>query len=84
MQRYTVDGNELPTYRAVLLGVLFHPRWRVYHKNARGPVKAADHVSISLLHVKVQESPPICDTFRFGPLTFDFVFCPDFGSILVR
>ena len=47
----------------------------------RAPVKVAGHVSLSLMHVKVQESPLFCDTFHFGPLTFDFVFCPDFGWI---
>ena len=44
-------------------------------------MKHAGHVSLSPLHVKVQGSPPFCDTAYFSPFTFDFVFCPDFGCI---
>ena len=45
------------------------------------PVENDGHFSLSLLHVKVQESPPIYATFYFSPLTFDFCFSLDFGCI---
>ena len=36
---------------------------------------------LSLLHVKVQESPPVIMLFHFGPCTFNFVYGPDFCYI---
>ena len=45
------------------------------------PVKAAAVVSLSLLHVKVRESPPVLLLLHFGPYTFNFVFDPDFCYI---
>ena len=67
------------------LRVVFLPRRRVFLKNVRRRVgdrlKRRPRFSLSLLHVKVQESPSFCYTFHFGPLIFDFVFCPDFGWI---
>ena len=36
---------------------------------------------LSLLHVKVQESPLFLLLFHFGPCTFNFVYGPDFCYI---
>ena len=36
---------------------------------------------LSLLHVKVQESPPVLMFFHFGPCTPNFVYGPDFCYI---
>ena len=36
---------------------------------------------LSLLHVKVQASPPVLMLFHFGPCTFNFVSDPDFCYI---
>ena len=36
---------------------------------------------LSLLHIKVQESPPVFMLFHFGPCTFNFVYGPDFCYI---
>ena len=45
------------------------------------PVKVVGTISLSLLHVKVQESPPFLMIFYFGPFTFNFVYDPDFYYI---
>ena len=70
------DGDEIPTYRAVRLGVFFLPRWRVYHQNAGG--RAGDRLnrrsrfSLSPAHKSAGESPNLCN---FLLQSLDFGFC---------
>ena len=58
--------------------------WRVFENDGRGrgdgrlkPLATF----LSLLHVKVQESPPILVPFHFSPWTLNFVYDPDFCYI---
>ena len=61
--------------------VVFLPGRRVLAPNSRGrgvgrlkPV----HPFLSLLHVEVQESPPVLSPLHFDPYSFNFIYGPDF------
>ena len=84
MRPHTVAGKTIPESGSMRLRVGFLPRWRVYHINVRRRDEGrlnAPAMFLSLLHVKVQESPPFVVTFHLSPLTFNFVFSPDFCYI---
>ena len=61
--------------------VIFLPWWCVSPPQVRG--RGGGRLKLlatflSLLHVKVQENPPLFVTFHFGSSSFNFVFGPDF------
>ena len=50
------------------------------HGRGGGRLKSGE-LFLSLLHVKVQESPPVLMLFHYGPCTFNFVYGLDFCYI---
>ena len=81
---HTVAGNGLPASTPVRHLLIFLPVRRVASHDGSGSgggrLKPVDPF-LSLLHVKVQESPPSFVYFHFGPLTFNCVYSPDFSYI---
>ena len=81
---HTVFGDELPASIPMRLRIVFLPMRHVSTTDVcvRGGGQCKPLATfLSLLHVKVQESPPVFVTFHFGPWTFNFVFGPDFCYI---
>ena len=79
-----VAGNGLPASLSVRLLLVFLSVRRVFSHGGRGHDGGLlKQVSpfLSLLHVKVQPSPPVLVMFHFGPCTFNFVYDPDFCCI---
>ena len=81
MRGHKVAGNKLPPSNSKRLDLVFLPVRRVFHQGGCGrgggrlkPV----HPFLSLLHVKVQESPPILCLLHFGPWGFNFIYDADF------
>ena len=77
---YMVPENVLLASLPVRLRLVFLPLRRVFAHGRRGhgdgrlnPVSSF----LSLLHVKVQQSPPILVEFHFIPFTFNCVYGPD-------
>jgi hypothetical protein len=75
-RRHTVSGDEISESISKRLRMFFLPRRRVAPKNVRGhrggrlkPLATF----LSLLHVKVQESPPYFHLLHFSAVTFNFV-----------
>ena len=80
----TVAGNGLPASNPVRLRLVFLPVRRIFPHGGRG--RGGGRLNsvapfLSLLHVKVQKSPPGFVYFHFGPLTFNCVYEPDFSYI---
>ena len=77
-------GNGLPASLSVRLLLVFLPVRHVLSHGGRGrgcgrlkPISPF----LSLMHVKVQKRPLVLVSFHFGPLTFNFVYGPDFCYI---
>ena len=77
---HTVAGDELQESKEMCL----LPRRRVASSDIRGHgggrVKLVA-TFLSLLHVQLQERPPRCHMFHFGPCSSNFVCFPDFWYI---
>ena len=78
---HTVSGDELPASIPMRIRIVFLPVRPVSTNDVR--VRGGGRCKplatfLSLLHVKVHESPLVFVTFHFGPWTFNFVFGPDF------
>ena len=84
VRRLTVSGDELPEYIAMRLLMVFLSRRRVSSSDVRvrggGRVKPVA-TFLSLLQVQLQERPPSCHMFHFGPYSSNFVCFPDFWYI---
>ena len=81
---YRVTEYGLPASRSMRLRLGFLPVRRVLASNVRGcggdwlkPLQPF----LSLLHVKVQESPPVLLLLHFGPCILNFVYGLDFYYI---
>ena len=84
VRRDTVAGNCMPEAIPMRRRVVFLPRWRVSPKIVRGRGGGRLKPSatfLSLLHVNVQESPPLFVTFHFGHSTLNLFFGHDFCYI---
>ena len=79
---HTVAGKSLPASIPVRHLLIFLPVRRVASHDGSGSgggrLKPVDPF-LSLLHVKVQESPPSFVSIHFGPLTFNCVYGTDFS-----
>ena len=77
MQGDGVAGDGLLTSQSMHLRFVFLPVPRVLPSDIRvrdgGRLKPLQPF-LSLLHVKVQESPPILMLFPFGPCTFNLIY----------
>lgn len=76
-----VAGDELPPSHSMRRRLVVLPVRRVYHSDVRGSVFGRLkplQAFLSLLHVKVQESPPVCMMFHLGPWSFNFIYAPYF------
>ena len=70
MRRDGVDGDELLASQSMRRRMVFLPVRRVSLSDIRGRSGGQlkpGQLFLSLLHVKVQESPPVCMLFHFGP-----------------
>ena len=84
MRRDVVARDGLPTSQSMRLRLVFFQVRHVSPSDVRGrgggrlkPLQPF----LSLMHVKVQESPPVLMPFHFGPCSFNFVYGPDFRYI---
>ena len=70
VRRHTVAGDEIRESREIRLLMGFLPRWRVFSSDVGGRgggrLNPAEPF-LSLLRVQLQESPPSCHMFHFGP-----------------
>ena len=80
VERDTVSGDGISASRSMRRRVVFLPGRRVLAPKGRGhgggrlkPV----HPFLSLLHVQVQESPPVLSSLHFGPYSFNFIYDHD-------
>ena len=76
-----VDGDGLLASSSMRLRLVFLPVRRVLASDVRGRCRGRLKPFLSLLHVKVQESPPSLMPFFFGPCTFNFLYGPYFCYI---
>ena len=84
VRRDGVSGDGRPASRSMCLRLVFLPVRRVSVSEVRGRGGGrlkSPLLFLSLLHVKVQESPPVCMLFHFGPFTFNLFYGPDFCYI---
>ena len=84
VSRDRVAGDGLSASQSMRHRLVFLPVKRVLSSDGRGcgggrlkPLQPF----LSLLHVKVQESPPVLMLFHFSPYTFNFVYDPYFCYI---
>ena len=79
-----MGGNGLPPSNPVRRLLVFLPVRRVSPQGGRGHgggwLKSVGPF-LSLLHVKVQKSPPTFVSIHFGPLTFNCIYGPDCSYI---
>ena len=80
----SVAGDGLPASQSMRRRLVLLPVRRALSSDIRG--RGGDRLKplqplLSLLHVKVQESPPVLILFHCGPCNFNFVYGPDFCYI---
>ena len=81
---HTVAGDAMRESRTIRLLMSFLPRWRVWSSDVGGRSGGRlkpEAPFLSLLRVQLQESPPSCNMFHFGPSISNFISFPDFWYI---